>query len=272
MKGENIFQISPVPWQMAPAISRTTFYVIAALSITMLVLQSIHAYVTAEDKPYVAAKPLSSAATLIGDIRNFLYQFRLRHPSIFPEALSTVSSHRGFLERLPPRKNCRQNITSTIPQCQHNPLTPNERSSALSSTIRGIATAYPQLTYLGRSTFETHNNDEDNNNNSDTTTLFSRRRTYGGTKYFGEICHSYPEDGSMHLKLHPADVKMVLESGWGERQPRAMTDWWWKCFTGAPTGDTLIYAPQSEQELIVVTEIIRAAIWWVGKHDSESWS
>jgi hypothetical protein len=256
---------------MAPAISRTAFYVIAALSITILVLQSIHTYVTAEDKAYVASKPLHSAASLIGGIRHFLYQFRLRHPSIFPEALSTVSSHRGFLESLPPRKSCLQNITSTIPQCQRKPLTPVERCSALSSTIRGIATTYPQLTYLGRSTFETHNNDKDNNNNN-TATLFSRRQTYSGTKYFGEICRSYPEDGSMHLKLHPADVKMVLERGWGERQSETMTTWWRKCFTGAPTGDTLIYAPQSEQELIVVTEIIRAAVWWVGKYDSESWS
>jgi hypothetical protein len=256
---------------MAPAIPRTAFYVIAALSITILVLQSIHTYVTAEDKAYVASKPLHSAASLIGGIRHFLYQFRLGHPSIFPEALSTVSSHRGFLESLPPRKSCLQNITSTIPQCQRKPLTPVERCSALSSTIRGIATTYPQLTYLGRSTFETHNNDKDNNNNN-TATLFSRRQTYSGTKYFGEICRSYPEDGSMHLKLHPADVKMVLERGWGERQSETMTTWWWKCFTGAPTGDTLIYAPQSEQELIVVTEIIRAAVWWVGKYDSESWS
>jgi hypothetical protein len=265
MKGENIFQIAAVPWRMAPAISRTTFYVIAALSITILVLQSIHAYVTAEDKPYGAPKSLDSAATLIGHIRNFLYQFRLRHPSIFPEGPST----RGFLEGLPPRKSCQPNITSTIPRCQQNPLTPIERCSALSSTIRGIATNYPQLTYLGRSTFETHNKDKDNNS---TATLFSRRQTYDGTKYFGEICRSYPEDGSIHLKLHPADVKMVLESGWGERQPPTMTHRWWKCFTGAPTGDTLIYAPRSEQELIVVTEIIRAAVWWVGKHDSESWS
>jgi hypothetical protein len=270
MEGENIFQISAVPWRMAPAISRTTFYVIAALSITILVLQSIHAYVTAEDKPYVAPKSLSSAATLIGHIRNFLYQFRLRHPSIFPEAPSTAWSRRGFLERLPLRKDCQQNTTTTISRCQQNPLTPIERCSALSSTIRGIATAYPQLTYLGRSTFETHNKGEDNNNS--TATLFARCRTYSGTKYFGEICRSYPEDGSMHLKLHPADVKMVLESGWGERQPPAMTNWWWKCLTGAPTGDTLIYAPRSEQELAAVTEIIRAAVWWVGKHDSESWS
>jgi hypothetical protein len=269
MKGENIFQLSAAPWRMAPAISRTALYVIAALSIAILVLQSIHTYVTAEDKSCVAPEPLDSAAILIGHIRNFLYQFRLRHPLLFPETLSTVSSHRGFLERLQPRKNCQQNVTSAIPRSQHNPLTPIERCSALSSTIRGIATTYPQLTYLGRSTFETHNNDEDNPNTT-TATLFSRRRTYSGTKYFGEICRSYPEDGSIHLKLHPADVKMVLESGWGERQPRAVINWW-KCFTGAPTGDTLIYAPRSEQELIVVTEIIRAAVWWVGKHDSESW-
>ena len=118
----------------------------------------------------------------------------------------------------------------------------------------------PVVTYLA---LEAHN---------DAATLFSRRQTCGGTKYFGEICRSYPEDGSVHLKLHPADVKMVLESGWGERSPQGMTNWWWKCFTGAPTGDTLIYAPQSEQELSVVTEIIRAAVWWVAKHDSESWN
>src|SRR5271156_5241376 len=89
MKGENIFQISAVPWRMAPTISRTTFYVIAVLRITILVFQSIHAYVTAEDNPDAPSKPLGSAAILIRNIRNFLYQFRLRHPSIFPEALST---------------------------------------------------------------------------------------------------------------------------------------------------------------------------------------
>jgi hypothetical protein len=264
MKSENIFQISAAPWRLAPAISRATLYVIAALSITIIVLQTIHAYVTAEDKSCVAPEPLGLSATFIGHIRNrFLCQFRLRHPSIFPEALSTFWSHRGFLERLPPRKACRPNTTSTIPQCQHNQLAPIERSSALSSTIRGIATTYPQLTYLGRSTFETNNN---------AATLFSRRRTCGGTKYFGEICRSYPEDGSVYLKLHPADVKMVIESGWGKRHPRAMSNYWWKCFTGVATGDTLIYAPRSQQELVVVTEIIRAALWWVGKQDLEGGS
>ena len=141
-----------------------------------------------------------------------------------------------------------------------------EVSSALSSTIGSIATTYPQLTYLGHSTFETHSN------NTNTAALFSRRRTYSETKYLGEICRSHPEDGSMRLNLHPADAKTVIESGWGERYPRAMSNWWWKYFTGVPTGCTLIYAPRSEQELMVVTEIIRAAVWWVGKMDSESWS
>jgi hypothetical protein len=263
MKSENIFQTSGAPWQMAPAISRATLYVIAALSITILVLHAIYAYVTTEDKSCFAPEPLSLSATFTSHIRNhFLCHFRLRYPSIFPEALSTFWSHRGFLERLPPRKACRPNTTSTIQPCQHDRLAPIERSSALSSTIRDIATTYPQLTYLGRSTFDTRNN---------AAALFSRRQTCGGTKYFGEICRSYPEDGSVHLKLHPADVKMVIESGWGKQHPQAMSNWW-NCFTGVSTGDTLIYAPRSQQELMVVTEIIRAAMWWVGKQDSESGS
>jgi hypothetical protein len=264
MESENIFQISAAPWQTAPAISRATLYVIAALGITILVLRTIYAYVTTEDKSCVAPESLGLSATFIAHIHNhFLCHFRLRHPSFFPEALSTFWSHRGFLERLPPRKACQPNTTSTIPPCQHNQLAPIERSSALSSTIRDIATTYPQLTYLGRSTFETHNK---------AAALFSRHRTGSGTKYFGEICRSYPEDGSVHLKLHPADVKMVIESGWGKRHSQAINDWWWGCFTGVSTGDTLIYAPRSQQELMVVTEIIRAAMWWVGKQDSESGS
>ena len=269
MKDGNIFQISAAPWPLAPAISRATLYVVAVLSITILVLQTIHAYVTAEGKSCISVESVESSATFIRRIRNnLLGRLRSGHSSIFPEALSTVWSHRGFLEHLPPRKGSLPNTTSALPQGQHNQLAPIERPSALSSAIRGIATTYPQITYLGRSTFETNNNDQDN----DSSSLFSRRRTYGGTKYLGEICRSYPKDGYMHLKLHPADVKMVVESGWGERHPRAMSNWWWPCSTGVPIGETLIYAPRSEHELSVVTEIIRAATWWVGKQDSDSWS
>lgn len=49
----------------------------------------------------------------------------------------------------------------------------------------------------------------------------------------GEVCHSHPSDGSLHLVLHPADVRAVLEKGWGERHPLAWDDgedgwcWWW---------------------------------------------
>jgi hypothetical protein len=31
----------------------------------------------------------------------------------------------------------------------------------------------------------------------------------------GEVCHAHPSDGSMHMTLHPEDIKTVLEAGWG---------------------------------------------------------
>jgi hypothetical protein len=46
------------------------------------------------------------------------------------------------------------------------------------------------------------------------TAFFARKQGTGRTKHHGEICHAHPNDGSMHLDMHPADVKVVIESGW----------------------------------------------------------
>lgn len=79
----------------------------------------------------------------------------------------------------------------------------------------------------------------------------------------GEVCHAHPSDGSLHLTLHPDDVREVIEKGWGERHPLARDNWWWRVKI-VPSGFVLIYAPRDEGELGVVMEIIRAAAWWVG--------
>lgn len=65
---------------------------------------------------------------------------------------------------------------------------------------------------LGTSCFEKHG-----------TALFSTapiRKTCNG-----EIFHVHASDGSMHMTLHPADLKTVLEAGWAERHPLARGGW-----------------------------------------------
>lgn len=84
----------------------------------------------------------------------------------------------------------------------------------------------------------------------------------------GEVCHAHPSDGSLHLSLHPADVKVVLANGWGQRHPIAREkSWWWQVLrTGRrklPPGFVMVYAPRDEKELRVVVEIVRAAVCWV---------
>ena len=76
----------------------------------------------------------------------------------------------------------------------------------------------------------------------------------------GEICHAHPSDGSLHLTLHPADAKIMLENGWGERHPLAKGGWFRRF---VPREFVLIYAPRTEKELDVVMQIVAASIWWV---------
>lgn len=85
----------------------------------------------------------------------------------------------------------------------------------------------------------------------------------------------------MHMTLHPSDVKMVIERGWGERHPLAREGgglmWcWWRLWAPVPSGFAMVYAPRDEKELSVVGEVIKAAMWWVGGVDARagdgSWS
>lgn len=86
----------------------------------------------------------------------------------------------------------------------------------------------------------------------------------------GEVCHAHPSDGSLHLTLHPADVRVVLEKGWGQRHPMAREEegcWWWalvkRWYSAVPAGFVMVYAPRDEEEVAVVLEIVRAAVGWI---------
>ena len=68
----------------------------------------------------------------------------------------------------------------------------------------------------------------------------------------------------MHMTLHPADANLMIEKGWGERQPLARGGW---CRKFVPREFMLIYAPRDEEEVEVVARIIAAGIWWVSGVD-----
>lgn len=78
------------------------------------------------------------------------------------------------------------------------------------------------------------------------------------------MCHAHPSDGSLHMTLHPADAKTVLEAGWGERHPLARGGW---CRRFVPKEFVLVYAPRDEAEIETVVKIVSAAVWWVAGID-----
>ena len=162
---------------------------------------------------------------------------------------------RSFLETLPRRSGPPPQVHGILRQCQLSQKGPETLLDDLTRLITGLADTYPSYCYLGRSTFEQGN-----------TTLFSRSITDTEPRYHGEICHAHPRDGSMHLTLHPADVKTVVDAGWGERDPIAQSEWgwWWRLISPASAGFTMIYSPRNQEELDIIEEIIRAAAWWVG--------
>jgi len=65
----------------------------------------------------------------------------------------------------------------------------------------------------------------------------------------------------MHVTLHPADAKLVIEKGWAQRHPLARGGWLSRF---VPEGFMMVYAPRNEEEVEVVMRIVRAAAWWVG--------
>lgn len=78
------------------------------------------------------------------------------------------------------------------------------------------------------------------------------------------MCHAHPSDGSLHLTLHPADAKVLLEMGWGERHPLAKGGWFRRF---VPREFVLVYAPRTEGDVGVVMDVVAAAVWWVSGVD-----
>lgn len=158
---------------------------------------------------------------------------------------------RGYLSSLPKRDGRRPIVRGIAPQRQQTQRAPAAIYAKLVEGMRSLAKEPRNRLIERTSCFEKHSSG-----------LFSSTpitRTCGG-----EICHGHPSDGSMHLVLHPADGRILLESGWGERHPLAKGGWFRRF---VPKEFVLVYAPRNEAEVEVAMRAIAASVWWVSGID-----
>lgn len=90
-----------------------------------------------------------------------------------------------------------------------------------------------------------------------------------------EITHPHKVDGSLHVVLHPDDIRTVIDAGWGERHPLARanslwTAWFFCTESRPPVPETLafVYAPRTYSEVLTVMNIVQAGACFVADPDA----
>lgn len=117
-----------------------------------------------------------------------------------------------------------------------------------------------------------------------TATPYTRRPERSWIKRSGyEIADAHHGDGSLHVILHPEDIRTAIEQGWGELHPLASTWWfwmfywnyvqsWWNPTARPPIPETLVllYAPRNSDKLAISLIIVDAAIWFLTGEEVDS--
>lgn len=208
-------------------------------------------------------------------IQRLLFCGRLANVFEAPHVPPGLKPYRGQLFGLPERQGERPTVIGCAPQRQINQKTSVETFDQHIENLEKIAATYPELLKTEISFLESH-----------TTALKAKQTAKTDetptTAEFGhEIGHPHRIDGSMHMILHPEDVKTVIEAKWGERHPIANTSWYWlKWFhrtkfdeNGKPRRPPVpeylcfIYAPRNEADMATIKRIIAAAAWFVTGED-----
>ncbi|KAL2129860.1 hypothetical protein VTI74DRAFT_7208 [Chaetomium olivicolor] len=172
--------------------------------------------------------------------------FTLRDPFSPPPRNPSRQPPSGILSRLPYRPGPRPIVAGLAPQRQLNQHGSLHSHSRLRAALESLAARVPQKFVTATSCLEKHG-----------FALFARHplNVCGN----GEVCHIHTSDRSLHLNLHPDDIKEVLEKGWGQRHPMAWQGW---VKSPVPVTFVMIYAPRDESDLRIVCSIIEAAVWY----------
>lgn len=156
--------------------------------------------------------------------------FTLRDPFSPPPRDPAQQPAAGILSRLPYRPGPRPIVAGLAPQRQLNQHGSLPANNMLRSALSALAAAAPHKFVTATSCLEKHG-----------FALFALHplNVCGN----GEVCHIHTSDRSLHLNLHPDDIKEVLAKGWGQRHPMA---WEGMIQSPVPRTFTMIYAPRGE--------------------------
>jgi hypothetical protein len=208
-------------------------------------------YVRNDFHNYINLGPGGTPATIQGYLKiNWLRLWTLRDPFEPPQPDPASNPPAGVLGKnpLPLRCGPRPTVVGIAPQRQVDQQGPRECYLALRELLENHGNKHKDYIGIGTSCFEKHG-----------LGLFARYPV--NNTCMGEICHVHNSDHSMHMNLHPDDVKEVLAKGWGQRHPLAWRGRWFRM--PVPRQFVMVYAPRTMDEVKVVCRIIEAAGWWV---------
>lgn len=216
-------------------------FIILALPIILLIRNDYHNFLN--------LGPGGTPATPVGYARLTWYRlFALRDPFSPPPRDPSQVPSAGILgqQPLPYRPGPRPSVAGLAPQRQLNQPGSSDMYELLKAALAELSTRQPKKFVTATSCLEKHG-----------FALFARHpvNVCGN----GEVCHIHTSDKSMHMNLHPDDIKEVLEKGWGQRHPMAWTGW---VYTPIPSTFVMIYAPRDENDLKIVCKIIESAMWY----------
>lgn len=205
-------------------------------------------YLYCDFQEFLALGPGGTPSTVPGYLRvKLLGLLAISEP--YKSDSGSSESSRGLLRSLPDR-GYRPVTRGIAPHRQMTQRASPELYQKLADSLNELGKSTPSL-QVGISCFEKHS-----------TALFSTSPIKVTCE--GEICHVHPSDGSMHLTVHPADAKVILDSRWGERHPLARGDG--LAYSLSKTF-LMIYAPRGEADIQILLQIVKAAAWYIGGGD-----
>lgn len=168
---------------------------------------------------------------------SWLSLWALRDPFSPPPAEPHYPSSPGILHKTPlPKRHDSRPVTAGIaPHRQINQYGTTECFQTLRQALQRFAASDTR-------DFETKISCLEKNGLA----LFSKHPARQ-SRFGGEICHVHDTDHSLHLFLHPDDIKEVLSRGWGERHPLAWEWGPWKPVVGPYF--VMIYAPRGRRNV-----------------------
>lgn len=237
---------------------------------SLLVLVPLLLFVRNDYENFLRLGPGGIPSTPLGYCKTvWLGLFVLRDPYKAPVPRENEQPSHGVLQKapLPSRAGPRPVVVGIAPHRQIDQHGSSHCSNVLNRTLRRFVDENPDHFHISKSTLEKHGQ-----------AFFAK--SYGQDDLSrGEIAHIHEVDHSLHLNLHPDDIKETLEKGWGLRHPMAWRWGPWKPRIGP--NFVMIYGPRGmcndrlsslsyrrlltlsidENEIGIVCRLIEAAAW-----------